>query len=157
MTTKTQKIAIIDLSATKTDPTVRRRELCIARLIDQQRLLADAKVTQRWSGKGTERKSTERRTVVRPWWTGTKDGVALRLRFVSGKRGFMVGNMTELHGAIDSIIEEIKTGELDQLITPVKKLKTAKKPDVSKAKPLSTPVSAPKGGTLSGMLRKKTA
>jgi hypothetical protein len=60
MTTKTQKIAIIDLSATKTDPTVRRRELCIARLIDQQRLLADAsymKVTQRWSGKGTERKS----------------------------------------------------------------------------------------------------
>jgi hypothetical protein len=148
------KIAIVDLSTVKTDPTVRRRELCVARLIDQQKLLSDANYTRiitRWSGKGAERKSTEKHLPVRPWWSGVKDGVALRLRFVAGRQGIMVGSMEELSGAIDQLVEQVRSGELDAMIMPVKKEKKVKPIDV-KAKPISTP----KGGALS-MLRKKSA
>ena len=140
MTAKT-KIAIVDLSTTKPDPIVRRRIQCISKLEDQQKLLADASYTRtivRWKGKGAARKSTEKKLPVRAWWTQQLNGVSMRLRFIAGKQGVVVGTIAELPAVIGTLIEEIRSGELDALITPVKKEK--KLPDVSKAKPITTPI-----------------
>jgi hypothetical protein len=137
-TTKTAKIAIVELPAsTRTDPVIRRRELCAEKLLDQKKLIENpdyVRVTQRYSGKGADRKATEKKTVVRPWWVQMMNGVALRLRFVSGRQGVVVGSMTELPAAIDELIEQIKAGELDQMITP------------AKAKPVTTATDAKKPG-----------
>jgi hypothetical protein len=146
MTTQTQKISIVDLTNTRADPIVRRRELCISRLRDQISLLNDANFTRvitRWSGKGENRKSSEKKIVVRPWWSGVKNGVAFRLRFVSGRQGFSVGTMQDLPGAIVQLIEQINSGELDSLIVRPKVEKVKPTIIVGKdAKP--EPVAAPK-------------
>ena len=158
MNTKT-KIAIVDLAATKTDPVLRRREQCVARLLDQQKLLADAnyvKVTQRWKGKGAARKATEHRTVIRPWWAQQLNGVSMRLRFIPGRQGVVVGSMEELSAAIENVVEQIKTGELDGLIMPAKKEKQATSA-AKNAKPAGTPVDAKKPTRLSVVGKKKTA
>jgi len=129
------KIAIVDLSTVKIDPTVRRRNQCVARLEDQQRLLADAnysKTITRWSGKGVNRKSTEKKLPVRPWWTQQLNGVSMRLRFISGKQGVVVESVELLPTVIGALIEQIRSGELDAMIAVVKKEKGTKKPDVAK-------------------------
>ena len=140
-TTKTAKIAIVELPAsTRTDPVIRRRELCAEKLLDQKKLIEDpnyVRVTQRYSGKGADRKAVERKTVVRPWWVQMLNGVAFRLRFVSGRQGVLVNSMQELPGAIDGLIEQIKAGELDAMITPAVK---------GNAKPATTAADAKKPG-----------
>jgi hypothetical protein len=139
----TTKIAIVDLAATKSDPVLRRREQCVAKLLDQQKLLADpknVKVTQRWKGKGAARKATDHRTVIRPWWTAMLNGVAMRLRFIPGRQGVVVASIEELSGAIDQIVEQIKTGDLDAMIMPAAKHPTAAGKN---AKPLHAPVKPP--------------
>jgi hypothetical protein len=148
MTTQIAKIAIVDLSTVKADPTVRRRTQCVARLTDQLSLLNDANFTRvitRWSGKGENRKSTEKKITVRPWWSGAKDSVAFRLRFVSGRQGFTVGTMQDLPGAIAQLIEQINSGELDSLIVRPKVEKKAK-PTIVAKEPVKEPV-APKKST----------
>jgi hypothetical protein len=146
-TTKTSKIAIGPLPNMR-DPVIRRREQCISKLEDQVALLADAnyvKVTQRYKGKGKDRVATEHRSIVRPWWSGVKDGVALRLRFIPGAQGFTVGSVKDLPDAIRAVIEQIKSGELDQMI--------AVKPKEKKAKPLNVPVKPPAGKVVAGKKR----
>jgi hypothetical protein len=135
MNATTQKVTIVDLSSVKPDPIVRRRTQCVARLTDQLSLLNDANFTRiivRWSGKGENRKSTEKKIVIRPWWSGAKDSVAFRLRFVGGRQGFTVGTMQDLPGAIVQLIEQINSGELDSLIVrpKVEKVKKAQRPTV---------------------------
>jgi hypothetical protein len=140
MTTKT-KIQIVELSAATRDPIVRRRELCISRLQDQAKLIADpnyVRILTRWSGKGAERKSTEKQLTVRSWWVQQLNGVSMRLRFLPGRQGIVVGSMEELPGAIDDVVEQIKSGELDGLIVPAKTEK--------KDKPATTAADAKKSG-----------
>jgi hypothetical protein len=93
------------------------------------------KVITRWKGKGANRKATEKKVAVRAWWTSMLNGVSMRLRFIPGRQGVVVGSIAELPGAIDELVEQIKSGELDQMITP--------KP---KAKPLHVPVDVKKLG-----------
>jgi hypothetical protein len=136
MTTKS-KIQIVELSAATRDPVVRRRQLCISRLQDQAKLIAEpnyVRIITRWSGKGDARKSTEKKLTVKPWWSQQLNGVSMRLRFLPGRQGIVVGSQEELPGAIDGLIEQIKAGELDAMITP------------AKAKPATTPVDAKKPG-----------
>jgi hypothetical protein len=57
--------------------------------------------------------------------------VALRLRFVPGRQGFTVGSITDLEGALNDVIAQINSGELDALIVRPKvekKAKTVKTP-----------------------------
>ena len=134
MTTKT-KIQIVELSAATRDPIVRRRELCISKLQDQAKLLNDpdyVRVITRWSGKGAERKATEKKLTVRPWWTLQLNGVSMRLRFLPGRQGIVVGSMEELPGAIDDVVEQIKAGELDGLIMPARAKPTTPAADAKK-------------------------
>jgi hypothetical protein len=136
MTTKT-KIQIVELSAATRDPVVRRRELCISKLQDQAKLLNDpdyVRILTRWSGKGAARKSREKKLTVRAWCAQQLNGVSMRLRFLPGRQGIVVGSMEELPGAIDDVVEQIKSGELDGLIMP------------AKAKPTTAPVDAKKPG-----------
>jgi hypothetical protein len=114
-------------------------------LNDQAALLADPSYTRmivRWSGKGEARKSVEKKLPVRPWWSCVKDGVALRLRFISGSQGFVVGSIEDLPGALENVIAQVQSGELDALIVPVKKEKKVKHPTIvgKDAKPIAEPV-----------------
>ena len=133
MTTK-PTVKIVTLTNTR-DPVVRRREVCVEKLEDQKKLLNDSayvRVTQR-NKKGSG--PVEHRQIVRPWWSGVTDGVQLRLRFMAGAQGFQVGSVKDLPAAIDSVIEQIRSGELDSQIAVVKKEK--------KGKPLNAPVKLP--------------
>jgi hypothetical protein len=125
MNMTTAKIQIVKLSG-KQEPIVRRRAQCVARLNDQAALLADPsyqRVLVRWSGKGVNRKSTEKKLPERSWAKQQLNGVEFRLRFLPDGQGIVVGSMAELPGAIEQLVEQIKGGELDALITPVKKEK----------------------------------
>jgi hypothetical protein len=147
MTTKT-KIAIVKLSGKK-DPIVRRREQCIARLLDQAALLNDPTYTRtitRWSGKGAARKSTEKKIPVRSWAKQMLNGVEFRLRFLPDGQGIVVDSVADLPGAVAELIEQIKSGALDQTIAVVKKEKVV-------AKPLHTPVRPPAGKVAAGKRR----
>ena len=125
----TTKIQIVKLSG-KQEPIVRRRAQCVARLNDQAALLADPsyqRVLVRWSGKGVNRKSTEKKLPVRSWAKQQLNGVEFRLRFLPDGQGIVVADMAALPAAIEQLVEQIKAGELDALITPVKKVKAAGK------------------------------
>jgi hypothetical protein len=135
MTTKS-KVQIVELSATTRDPVNRRRELCVSRLQDQAKLIADpnyVRIITRWSGKGAERKATEKQLTVRPWWTRQLNGVSMRLRFLPGRQGIVVGSIEELPGAIDDVVEQIKSGGLDAMITPAKAKPPAPAADAKKS------------------------
>jgi hypothetical protein len=158
MTTKS-KVQIVELSAATRDPIVRRRELCISKLQDQAKLIADpnyVRILTRWSGKGAERKSTEKQLTVRSWWVQQLNGVSMRLRFLPGRQGIVVGSMAELPGAIDDVVEQIKSGELDQMITPAKMEPKHPTAAGKNAKPAGTPIDAKKA-RLSVVGKKKSA
>lgn len=127
MTTTQTKIQIVKLSG-KSEPIVRRRAQCVARLADQAKLIADptyARTVTRWTGKGAARKSTEKKYPVRSWAKQQLNGVEFRLRFLRDGQGIVVGSMEELPSAIASLIEQINSGELDAIIAvPVKEKKT---------------------------------
>ena len=158
MTTKS-KVQIVELSAATRDPVVRRREQCVAKLQDQAKLIAEpnyVRIITRWSGKGDARKSTEKKLTVRPWWVQMLNGVSMRLRFLPGRQGIVVGSIEELPGAIDDVVEQIKSGELDGLIMPAPK---TQHPTVAgkNAKPAGTPIDAKKPARPSVVGKRKSA
>ena len=63
------------------DPVANRRAKLIERLEEQKALLVDAsyvRKSQRWTGKGDERRQVEKQQRVRPWWrTDASGGVVM--------------------------------------------------------------------------------
>ena len=119
------------------DPVANRRAKLIERLQEQKALLADAsyvRKTQRWAGKGDERRQVERQQKVRQWWRGDASGQFVLsvyhgtrpIEFEKGKAGIAVVSKDKLPALIDSLVGAVRAGELDDLLARVKPVGTPK-------------------------------
>src|SRR5262249_23894170 len=119
------------------DPVATRRAKLIERLEEQKALLGNAsyvRKTQRWVGKGDDRRQIEKQQRLRPWWrTDATGGLVLSvfhgtkpLEFEKGKAGIAVASKDKLPALIDSLIGPVRAGELDELLARVKPVGTLK-------------------------------
>jgi len=113
------------------DPVANRRPKLVERLEEQKALLADAsyvRKTQRWTGKGEDRRQIEKQQRVRPWWRADASGGlvmsvyhgARPLEFEKNKAGISVASRDKLTALIDSLIGATQADELDDLLARVK-------------------------------------
>jgi hypothetical protein len=120
------------------DPVANRRAKLVERLEEQKALLADAsyvRKTQRWTGKGDERRQVERQQRVRRWWRADASGHLVMsvyhgtkpIEFEKGKAGIAVASRDKLPALIDSLIGAVRAGELDDILARVKPVGTPKK------------------------------
>jgi hypothetical protein len=120
------------------DPLTARRENLLARLLEQREValcFVDGKAfvgpdKQRVKiNKETGEKTTE--TVqkrVKAWFTGDADNMLLEVRygnvpieFAPGKTAIEVGKAAKLVPTIETVIEAVKAGEIDELLKAIKK------------------------------------
>ena len=109
------------------DPVAARRTKLVDRLEEQKKLLANpsyVRTTQRWTGKGDERRQVEKRQPVRPWWRVDGAGHVVMaiyhgtkpIEFEKGKAGIAVASKDKLPGLIDALIGAVASGEMDELL-----------------------------------------
>jgi hypothetical protein len=114
------------------DPVASRRTKLVAHLEEQKQLLATpsfARVVQRWTGKGDERRQVEKQLRVRPWWRSDAAGSlvmcvyhgAKPIEFDKGKAGIAVQSRDKLPAVIDALIAAARAGELDELMARASK------------------------------------
>ena len=119
------------------DPVANRRAKLVERLEEQKALLADAsyvRKTQRWTGKGDDRRQVEKQQRVRPWWRVDASGGLVMsvyhgtrpIEFERGKAGIAVASREKLPALIDSLISAVRAGELDDRLARVKPVGTPK-------------------------------
>ena len=117
--------------ARSNDPVANRRAKLAERLLEQKALLADTsyvRKTQRWAGRGDERRQVEKQQRVRPWWRVDSSGGLIfsvyhgtkPIEFERGKAGIAVASKEKLPALIDSLIAALRAGELDDLLARVK-------------------------------------
>ena len=117
--------------ARSNDPVANRRAKLIERLEEQKALVANpsyVRMTQRWTGKGDERRQVEKQQRVRPWRRADASGGLVMsvyhgtkpIEFEKGKAGIAVVSKEKLPALIDSLIGAVRAGELDDLLARVK-------------------------------------
>jgi hypothetical protein len=110
------------------DPVATRRAKLVSRLEEQRLLLQDpsyVRVTQRWTGKGDERRQVDKKQPVRPWWRTDPAGKLVMcvyhgtkpIEFDKGKAAIAVPSRDKLPALIDALIDAARAGELDELVT----------------------------------------
>jgi hypothetical protein len=125
---KTLKLTTV--ASARPDPIVRRREGMIARLHDQLARISDehhTRLKQRWMKVDGERRLTERRVPVRPWWRQQRDGSVVftlkvgvsRVELDKGKAGIIVPSAAELPQLIEGLVAAVGRGELDAQLQAV--------------------------------------
>lgn len=125
---KTLKFTTV--ASVRQDPIVRRREGMIARLQDQLTRISDeqhARIKQRWVKVDGERRLSERRVPVRPWWRQQRDGSVVftlkvgvsRVELDKGKAGILVPSAAELPQLIEGLVAAVGRGELDAQLQAV--------------------------------------
>ena len=121
------------------DPVANRRAKLVERLEEQKVLLKNpshVRVSQRWTGKGDERRQVEKQQWVKPWWRADASGQVVMslyhgtkpIEFEKGKAGVAVGSRDKLPGVIDALIEAARAGELDEVVSRAGKPPAAAKP-----------------------------
>lgn len=135
MTTKPAKAS--------TDPIVARREKLLTRLLEQREValcFVDGKPyaapdKQRVKiNKETGEKTTETTPKrVKAWFSGSADNIVLEIRYGNvpmelspGKAAIEVGKTAKLVPTIDTVIEAVKAGEVDEILKSIKKPAAAK-------------------------------
>jgi plasmid stabilization system protein ParE len=119
------------------DPVANRRAKLVERLEEQKALIADpsyVRKTQRWTGKGDDRRQVEKQQRVRPWWRADATGALVLsvfhgtrpIEFEKGKGGIAVASRDKLPALFDSLIGAVRAGELDELLTRLKPVGTPK-------------------------------
>ena len=121
------------------DPRLIRRQKLIEKLEEQRALIKNPNYTnirRRWqrSDDGT-RSMVEVSRRVKPWWrTDTKGTVVLSVKygfstieFEKGKTGIVVGKPEKLDSTIATLIDAVKTGEIDALLETAAKTSTTRK------------------------------
>lgn len=121
------------------DPILNKRNKLITRLQDQKALLDNplhCSIAHRWEITADGRKNlVERKRKVRPWWrqdiTGkfhllVRYGQKL-IEFEKGKPAIIASSEEELPKIIDTIIIAIQSGELDDALAAVSKIRPMKK------------------------------
>jgi hypothetical protein len=117
--------------ARSNDPVASRRAKLIERLEEQKVFLANpsyVRTSQRWTGKGDERRQVDKQQRVRPWWRTDASGALVMsvfhgtkpIEFERGKAGIAVASKDKLPALIDSLIAAVRAGELDDLLARVK-------------------------------------
>lgn len=110
------------------DPVSVRRAKLVSRLEEQRLLLNDpshVRTVQRWTGKGEDRRQTEKKQRVRPWWRTDSTGAlvmsvfygAKPIEFEKGKAGIAVASKDKLPALLDSLLAAAKAGEFDDLMS----------------------------------------
>jgi DNA-binding MarR family transcriptional regulator len=123
-----KSLAFTNLPARSHDPVANRRAKLVSRLEEQRQLLQDAsyvRVSQRWTGKGDERRQVEKKQSVRPWWRADSAGRLVMcvyhgtkpIEFEKGKAAIAVPSRDKLPALIDTLIAAAKAGELDEVMT----------------------------------------
>lgn len=121
------------------DPRLIRRQKLIEKLEEQRALIKNPNYTnirRRWqrSDDGT-RSMVEVSRRVKPWWrTDTKGTVVLSVKygfstieFEKGKTGIVIGKPEKLDSTIATLIDAVKTGEVDALLETAAKTSTIRK------------------------------
>ena len=125
----------------------KKRYKLIKALNEQLSLLENpsfSKTRKKWVMIDGEKVLTQKNMPVRPWWKETLDGKIVlsvrsglkRLEFEKGKSAIVVANLETLTKIIKGLLDAVKIGELDHLLTDVKskqivipKTKAAQKKD----------------------------
>jgi hypothetical protein len=121
------------------DPVANRRAKLVSRLEEQRQLLLDPsylRVSQRWTGKGDDRRQVEKKQPVRPWWRTDPAGKVVMcvyhgtkpIEFEKGKAAIAVPSRDKLPALIDNLIDAARAGELDELVMRAIKPVGAPKP-----------------------------
>jgi hypothetical protein len=111
-----KSLTFTNLPARSHDPVANRRAKLVSRLEEQRQLLQDPsylRVTQRWTGKGDERRQVEKKQPVRPWWRADSAGRIVMcvyhgtkpIEFEKGKAAIAVPSRDKLPGLIDALID----------------------------------------------------
>ena len=109
------------------DPVSVRRAKLVSRLEEQRLLLGDpshVRTVQRWTGKGEDRRQSEKKQRVRPWWHTDSTGAlvmsvfygAKPIEFEKGKAGIAVASKEKLPGLLETLLAAAKAGEFDDLM-----------------------------------------
>ena len=120
------------------DPVATRRAKVVERLEEQKALFANSsyvRKSQRWTGKGDQRRQVEKQQRVRPWWRTDASGHLVMslyhgtkpIEFEKGKAGIAVASRDKLPAVIDSLIGAVRAGELDDILARVKPVGAPKK------------------------------
>jgi hypothetical protein len=123
-----KSLTFTNLPTRSHDPVANRRVKLVSRLEEQRQLLQDpsyVRVTQRWTGKGDERRQVEKKQPVRPWWRTDPAGKVVMcvyhgtkpIEFEKGKAAIAVASRDKLPALIDNLIDAARAGELDELVT----------------------------------------
>src|SRR5262249_33278538 len=110
------------------DPVANRRAKLVSRLEEQRQLLQDpsyVRVSQRWTGKGDERRQIEKKQSVRPWWRADPAGKLVMciyhgtkpIEVEKCKAASPLPSGDTLPALIDALIAAAKAGELDEVMT----------------------------------------
>jgi hypothetical protein len=122
-----KSLTFTNLPARSHDPVANRRAKLVSRLEEQRQLAQNpsfVRVTQRWTGKGDERRQVEKKQPVRQWWRADASGNVVfcvyygtkPIEFEKGKPAIAVPSRDKLLALIDTLIAAAKAGELDELI-----------------------------------------
>ena len=114
------------------DPTGMRRAKFIEKLEEQKLLLADpgyVRTVQRTAEVDGVKQAVVRKQRVKPWWKTDSSGqIVMSVKFGSkpiefekGKAGVAVPSKDKLPTVINTLIEAVRAGELDDLFTAASK------------------------------------
>ena len=109
----------------------KKRYKLIKALNEQLSLLENpsfSKTRKKWVMIDGEKVLTQKNMPIRPWWKETLDGKIVlsvrsglkRLEFEKGKSAIVVANLETLTKIIKGLLDAVKIGELDHLLTDVK-------------------------------------
>ncbi|RTL61472.1 MAG: hypothetical protein EKK42_35100 [Pseudonocardiaceae bacterium] len=118
------------------DPVHNRRAKFIEKLEEQKLLLEDPayiRTVQRMAEVDGQKQPVVRRQKVRPWWKTDPAGAVLMtvkfgskaIEFEKGKAGIVVPAKDKLPTIINMLIEAVRAGELDEILSQASKARPA--------------------------------
>lgn len=122
--TALKALTFAPLPSSNRNPADRRRAKTITRLEEQKRLIDDpthVRTVKRWVKIDGKKSLMEKQQRVYPWWRPGPNGsyvFFIRLggrpiEFEKGKAGIAVPAPEKMHEVIDTLIEAVRAGELD--------------------------------------------
>lgn len=127
-----KSLSFTAMPKTAGDPVNMRRAKFIEKLEEQKLLLADpgyVRTVQRTAEIDGQKQAVVRKQRVRPWWKTDPTGqIVMSVKFGSkpiefekGKAGIAVPSKDKLPTVINTLIEAVRAGELDELFTQASK------------------------------------
>lgn len=127
-----KSLSFTAMPKTASDPVHMRRAKFIEKLEEQKLLLADPgyiRTVQRTAEVDGQKQAVVRKQRVRPWWKTDSSGQivmsikfgAKPIEFEKGKAGIAVASKDKLPTVINTLIEAVRAGELDDLFAQASK------------------------------------